>query len=358
MKKNIGKIIFSLMICFTFSLIIAATSLAATTVAVIGEKTYTSLSSAIKEVEDGQTIVLQKNISYSKNVGVNSTGKSFILDLNNKTIKFKGTSYLNIKNGTITIKNGTIKNSAGNTVMSVKKNANVKISSGTYEGIIKNAGKLTINKGTFKTEIINTNTLLIKNGSFTEIKSNYDVSSVKDGILVNKGGVITIKGGEFSSTSRCNLIENYSNSTMKISGGRFTNSSAYSTSGTVIYNEGKVTFSNGTLSGENYCQYVVLNEGGSFIMKGGTINQNAPYGHCAVITVGGTIKMSSGSIIGTNHYDAIVGQKDYNIKITGGNLSVNNTQAILLYGTSSYSIGSNVTISVTGNPQGVYIINE
>ncbi|MCD8022779.1 MAG: hypothetical protein LUF30_07365 [Lachnospiraceae bacterium] len=353
-EKNSGRVFTVLMICMLSSL----TVLSATTAATIGDNEYTSLAAALKAVEDGQTIVLAKNVSYSKNLTVSLSDKSITIDLNEKTIAFKGSSYLKVKSGTITFKNGKIKNSNGNTVMTVNSGATVKIAGGTYTGIITNAGKLTISKGTFKTQIENKGTLTIKGGTFAEIKKNYDDSEVSSGILVNDGGTTTIKNGTFTAASRCNMLVNNKNSTLKISGGTFTCKSKSYIGGTVLYNEGKVTISGGTLAARNYCQYAILNEGGTLALKDGTISQTSTNGHCAVITVGGVVKMSGGSIISMNGYEAVVGQQNYKITITGGSLTVNNTQAILLYGISSYSVSSNVVISGTGNHNDIYIITE
>ena len=88
-----------------------------TDVAEINGKSYTSLSEAVQEVTDGQTIKILKDGDIT---GVKvAEGKNFIIDFNNKTVSIinpmvgsTGTEtngFQLLKNSNITLKNGTIK---------------------------------------------------------------------------------------------------------------------------------------------------------------------------------------------------------------------------------------------------------
>ncbi len=173
---------------------------ASSTVATIGSKNYSSLAKAISAVKDGQTIVLKKSVTYSKSLSISKSGKSFTIDLNKKTITFKSGSYLYLKKGTVTIKNGKIKQKAKTeqygTVVRVAKNAKLVVKSGTYHGMFTNYGTLSIQNGTFTSygEIIynhSSGTVTITKGTFT------GSNNVTDGMnlpLLYDEGKMTVKG--------------------------------------------------------------------------------------------------------------------------------------------------------------------
>lgn len=84
-----------------FSSFIVETS----SVAVIGDTAYNSLSSAISHVEEGQTITAIKDVSSILSSGITiNNGKTFTIDLNGHNYDKR----LTIKNSNITIKNGSI----------------------------------------------------------------------------------------------------------------------------------------------------------------------------------------------------------------------------------------------------------
>ena len=226
-------------------------------VAKIGENTYRTLAQAVAAVEDGGTITLIANETFTKNNRYNNGGwwdglgysgdKSFTIDLNDFTVSQDGSlnDYLfwfkNVgsKENTITIKNGTL--DAGTTAFCALCTAS------------SHENKLTIN-----TE----NLTLINNKS--------DGSTVK----VRAGSVLNVKAGTKITGKNSYLgIENWK-ATVNIY------------DGAEIYMNGTASY-NGCLAG---------------VGGGGTINVYGGYGKGVkggfiAMTSGGTINISGGEWI-------------------------------------------------------------
>ena len=73
-------------------------------VAKIGETGYATLEEAIKAAADGNTIVLQDNVTLTNALTIEKSGVAFIIDLGGKTLSGR----VNIKGGTVTITNGKV----------------------------------------------------------------------------------------------------------------------------------------------------------------------------------------------------------------------------------------------------------
>lgn len=237
-------VVLAVLICV---MIFGTTALAkSSTAATIGKTNYTSLESAIKNVKSGQTIILKQSVSYTKPLTINRTGKKFTIDLNKKTVTFQNArSCLYIKNGTVTLKNGTLAQKADKAyVIKTEKSGKLTVESGTYKGLIRNLGTMTVNKGTFtnvgtktdlknatinnrgkmtfnggtvnggkKQALSNQGTLIINGGTFkTSIPFGEGLEDPNipeqqpDTLIYNYGkGKLTINGGKFSSTVLCLL---------------------------------------------------------------------------------------------------------------------------------------------------------
>lgn len=93
--------------------VFSITALAAAPAAKIGNTSYTTLGAAITAVQNGQTIVLQRDIANegTEGVWIDREGISFAIDLNGKTISEsrEDCSGIYISAGTVAIKNGTIR---------------------------------------------------------------------------------------------------------------------------------------------------------------------------------------------------------------------------------------------------------
>lgn len=139
---------------------------------------YTTLEDAIADVQDGETIVLLRNVEAEEAIDINRE-TDFTLDLNGKEISSDALQTLCIKSGMVAVKNGTIRNTRvsgtgilidnadakaelsaltvtanGDGSSAVVTYVDVRIYSGTYTGdtnavAIKNNGALTVHAGGF-----------------------------------------------------------------------------------------------------------------------------------------------------------------------------------------------------------------
>ncbi|MCC8046863.1 MAG: hypothetical protein LIP12_15505 [Clostridiales bacterium] len=233
--KKVRKLLLPLLMAMLVSVLFgsAATAASSGTVAKIGSKKYTSLDAAFKAAKNGETIVLQKNVTYSSILSVSRSGKSITLNLNGYTVTFKKNTYLYVKKGTVTIKNGTIKQKSAvavdegvptGVVIRTAKNGTVKITGGTYTGELLNYGNMTISGGTF------TNVKTAKlNGSYylySNLITNKGTMEIKKGTFDKKGVTdADVSGNYMSPLDLSKVVEN--DGTLKISGGSFTSNGGY-----------------------------------------------------------------------------------------------------------------------------------
>ncbi|MDY3919583.1 MAG: hypothetical protein SOZ59_11385 [Candidatus Limivivens sp.] len=216
-------------------------SAAAAPAATINGKEYASMQDAVANVQDGQTIVLQKNITESITAG---RSVKFTINLNKKTWTGKG-SYVALyaKSGTITIKNGKMAGNGGVIWVDGKK-AKVTVSSGTYTSakgslLYNSQGTLLLKNGTFKAAqnvLVNygTGKTTIYKGTYTSSSKggNYSVIAVEDGTVSIKGGTINGNGGALGVTGK--------NASVTAEGGTFTSKGTliYNSAGTVLIKDG------------------------------------------------------------------------------------------------------------------------
>ena len=201
-----------------FSAPVAAPKVSA--VATIGENGYDSLKSAFENVADGQTIILQDNITKLTTDGIATlaAGKKVSLDMNGKSITvapdFSGMPIVN--NGDLTI--------YGNGVIDSSASAN-----GGY-GAVNNYGTLTIQDGTYRGAKDADGSVIRNTGSGAELIIEDGVFEDATCAIFNEGSV-TINGGTFSGTtcSQCNskiwsytIRNNTADCKMVINGGTFT----------------------------------------------------------------------------------------------------------------------------------------
>lgn len=268
--KNKRKLTLLLLAAMLLTMLLGTTASAkSSTAATIGSEKYTSLEAALKKVKNGQTIVLKKNVTYTKPLTI-SRNVTFTLNLNKKTITFKNTGKssnsigLKISKGNVTIKNGTLKESnADSTLLYVNKNASVTIASGTYTGPVTNLGKLTITKGTFKTTAAMEKS---KAGNF----------------LITNRGTLTVNGGTFT-TKRLYLLGNGGSSAeLTVNGGTFRQTRTYNSdiekpetsNGSMIYN------------------YQINAKGGAVIINGGKFTSGVP----VLLASCGTVHVQKGTL--------------------------------------------------------------
>ncbi|MCC8047215.1 MAG: hypothetical protein LIP12_17285 [Clostridiales bacterium] len=319
-KKIWAGLFLTMLVSFIFGMSAMAAS---STVAKIGNTKYTSLETAIKKVKTGQTIVLQKDLSYTKDLTINRSGKEFTINLNKHTITFKKASSLVLKKGTVSIRNGKLKateilDSDYEPAYLIKTGtaAALNIISGTYNGVILNQGTLTVSGGKLLSlnsgdgnngaVITNTGTLKISGGTFTQQGNLFDV------IYNNtKSAKLTITGGTFGGGTAA--IRNEDSATAVIRDGTF-ESESYS-----IRNWGaKITITGGTFTASN-----CVENNGTLTIKGGTFNGT----YKAVYTEGGTVKITEGTF--TSKKDYTVCAIGGTVKISGGKFKLSSAGALL-----------------------------
>ena len=274
-----------------------------TYVAQIGEVGYTTLKKAVDAVEDGGTITLVANETFTENNysdnggwrdGIAYSGdKSFTIDLNDYTVSQDG--YLNdylfwfknagSKENTITIKNGTL--DAGTTAFCALCTANA------------HDNKLTVN--TENVHLINN----ISNGSTVKIRAGSVYNAKADTKITGKNSYLG--------------IENWN--------------------ATVNIYDGAEIYMNGT-SSYNGC---LVGVGGN-----GTVNVYGGYGKgvsggLIAMTSGGTINVAGGEWIANNdgtyansNKSVLIAQSDKQYNAGAGNAVVNVTGGIFKGGYSCY----------------------
>lgn len=379
-KRKLTLLLFASML---LTLLLGITASAASgTVATIGSKKYTSLESAIKDVKNGGTIVLKKNVTYTKPLTISRSGKKFTINLNKKIITFKNEkSYLNVKKGTVTLKNGTLVQKADKAcIIKTQKGAGLTISSGTYKGLISNAGTMSITGGTFtnigtKTDL---NNATISNKGTMTIKGG-TVNGKKKQAIANSG-TLKITGGTFTTSIPLGegledpnvpeqqpdtLIYNYSKGNLTISGGKFTSTVL------ILLNTEKaaVTVSNGKASFTSESVGCLTNfgtatiKGGIWTEKGekwaggvfydwdtGTMtvsNVTAKSNWSVLETYGGVITVKSGTFTSTCNGDpAMLLAFGGKIQVTGGTFTGKKTWGCWKDDAGTIKISSAVKMNV------------
>lgn len=304
MKKTKKWIMFLLMALLLTGIFGANAKAASTTVATIGSKKYSSLESALKNVKNGQVIVLKKSMKYAKSINVERNVK-FTLNLNGKTITFiKGTACIRVKKGTLGIKNGKVTNSVKNgCAFKIEKGAKGIWIGGTYTGMIKNLGTVTINSGTFQAKgtylLYNAGMVKINDGTFNQ---NIVFNREKESPEWDNGAIlysyaneakVAVYGGTFKSTT---LIFKVARGNVTVKKGTFASTNG---GNILVYKAGSKATSK------------VIVEGGTWSIKE---DWGIAYNHDSVLSIrGGTFK-SEWSLVETYADNAL-------LNITGGNFT-------------------------------------
>ena len=369
-RKSVVAVITALLCILLMSMTASAKS---STVATIGSKKYTSLSTAFKKIKKGETIVLKQNVTVTKPLTL-TRNVNFTLDLNKKTITFKNKNTasnsifigLRISKGNITIKNGTMRQTyVKGELIWVEKKASVTIKNGTYIGVIENSGKMTIDKGSFRTfsdlekaewygyiMLINTGTMTVNGGTFKQSRAfNSDI----EGCEFNNGALLlinatsknstTVNGGEFTSNVPVFLAEK---GTVKVKKGTFTakegatmaltgkanatvNGGTWSISSCrpnfILLGSSRVTVNNGTFKSE--CTTVEASESSTCTIKGGKFSTTMNDSSIGMLYLGGSSKITvtGGTFTGKKTCAYVKLDPAASIKVRGGNFKVKKTKA-------------------------------
>ncbi len=332
MKKKIGTLLTMLL----FSIILSMNVGAASSVAKIGSKTYSTLPKAFSAVKSGQTITLTKNVSISGDLAISLGSKKVTLKLNKKTLKVS--KNLNLKKGSLTIVgSGTIK------AKEIKNAGTLTIQSGTITGSVYNTGKFNMKGGTLKYTKGIDHAIKTKGGSVTisggtvKYQKPFDweapgteygdegFAELNNGsaIITRGKAKVSITGGKIVSTSCIILTGHDSKSTISISGGTMENNGgcfAILGADNMTISGGKVNsgesiaylLGDGTLQikgGTFSCTWTMIEsfaEGASVTISGGTFTttMNSDPGNAAMFCVHNNkakINIKAGTFKGTNN---------------------------------------------------------
>lgn len=291
---------------------------------------YTTLGAAITAAQDGNTIMLLKDVT--ENVTI-PEGKERTLDLNGKNITVNsGCAIMNKGNLTVT---GNGKVTAEKAAVANFPGAVANLNGGTYSSsnwyVIKNLGTMTIDGPvTVKKPDGSTDTSsLIDNGwynnSVNDMNQDYPTSAVEV--------KLTIKSGDFSGkagSDSCSVVKNDDYGVLEITGGTFDSSSNTGTSdATTILNWNVATISGGTFIG-------------SYPISNGSYNNDADQGKLTISggdftgtsfllgqATGGTPAAAKLSITGGIFNAPSFGEVDYKIEISGGSFTMDPTKYVV-----------------------------
>ena len=289
-------------------------------VAKVGEEKYESLQKAVDAAQDGETIILVADETFTETNRYNNGGwwdglgysgdKSFTIDLNGKTIKQNGAlnDYLlwfkNVgsKTNTITIKNGTL--DAGTTAFcalctasSHENELTINLENITLINNNSNGSTLKIRAGS--TVNVNAGTKIIGKDSYLGIENWNATVNVYEGAEINMNGTSSYNGCLIGVGGN-GLVNVYGGYGKGVSGGLI----AMTSGGTINAMGGEwIANTDGTFASSNKSVLVAQSDK----------QYNAGAGNAVVNVTGGTYKG------GYNCYGNAVGDAQINIK--GGNFN-------------------------------------
>ena len=331
MKKRILTVL--LVVCLVFALG-TVSALADDPVAKIGDTPYTDLSAAFNAVQDGETIVLQKDVELTSRLEIrkDKTGVvSFTLNLNNHKLSRNGT-VLDIYNSDITIENGTIETTytSGGT-MAILCNSNVDLTI-AYDAVVNALG--------------GTNDNLNFGIGIGSSDNDEKISVTVDGTLSGGCGLTingNIKGTENDISVNINGTIDVTGLAVYLAGyGKTTINSTASVKGDtgVEIRAGELTVNGGTIvGGGNYTS--APNSNGSTVSGAGiAVSQHTTNQEIAVTINGGNI--SGGVALAQEELQSENNAEQVDISVSGGNFKATDAEY------EAIKTHSKKTVTVTG----------
>ena len=310
-------------------------------VAQVGSQGYSSLQEAIVAAQGGETVTLLTDAT--EDVVIN---KSITLDLGGKTLTNinSGKATISVQGGTVTVKNGSVMGGTSYYNIEVTKNSNASL---TLTDVTATAGN------TGSSMIDNWGTMAITSGTYTG-----GLNVVKS----EEGSTLNISGGTFTRTTAprwgvTGTVLVYGTTT--ITGGTF-NEKSTSTNARVVVT-GKVDgydsvtyIKGGTFNGNgnNVLHHLSPAQADdSFKVSGGTFNKSIPDYYCAdgfipTKNADGTYGVKEGS------YVAEIGSKKYETLTDAIRLAANGkTVKLLADVTENITIDANkkITLNLNGH---------
>ncbi len=189
-------------------------------VAKIGNKKYTSLSAAVKNVKSGQTIKVTSGIATSGSLVIHRPNVKFTIDFGKQNYISTGKDHaIRVEAGSVTIKNArlTAKQGEGE-LLHVNKGAKAVIDGGTFKGdrygMLENWGNLTISGGSLISTAPEDNFM-----SWGPYNFNDGIVTITGGKLISacsmfNSGKLAMKGG----TLKCAELWGWDGSSATFSG--------------------------------------------------------------------------------------------------------------------------------------------
>ena len=292
---------------------------------------YATLQGAVDAATNGQTIVLQDNVTLTASLNV-AVGKTVTLDLNS----YKITADMNGPHMICNAGNLTITDSSAN-----KTGEIAKIGAETNFGyVIENHGTMTLDRCKISSTSVKSSA--IENGWYTASANtagtsctmtiqNAEVVSVNadGGLYTVKNddyGVMVINGGVFTNgVAGAGAVLNWNDLT--INGGTFTGASAVRTlkSGSSDFEIGKSQIKNGTFNGgidtlDNY------NTGITIAVTGGTFSSDVRAYAAGDTPVAATGEQEGTYVVGQSAINAVA-KAGNNVRIVKGNVTLTDVPA-------------------------------
>ncbi len=300
---------------------------------------YKTLQEAVDAVQSGKEIKMLTDTILTTAVTVSSTtSKSFVLDLNGKTIDGGDNSAI-IKTcmGTLTITD----RSDGAKGKITSKKIGREDSCGT---IYMDYGKLVLEKGTVENSYVDTN-------------PNYSYA-----IYNFRSSDVTILGGEVLTTGNgTSTICNYSGGTMTISGGTVS-ATGNKSSAIQYYRWGTLNITGGVIScSGSQSQTISVSDSQNVSIQGGTITNTNSSGVTISSESQGTISISGGTVSAPGGGTAIRVDNKGKVNISGKDTRISSNGSfgtIRIYGESVDVTALEIKGGTIENTQGLYTIEN
>lgn len=286
----------------------------------IGDKQYTNFNQALKDVKEGDTIVLQTNFGIS---GSFVLGYSYSIDLNGHTLSCANTGAGSYIIGVLTGKSLTIKDSSDD-----------------------KSGKITTTDGSIC--ILSEGTVAVESGSIE--------GGTGFGIYVGNGGSAVVSGGSVSGT--IGIVVPGENSSLKVENGNVTGTNH----GIEVSGVGSnVAVCGGTIKGESY--YGIAQFGGTVVVQGGEVSGNTGiYSRAYLENRSVDVKIKGGTISGAVY--GIVSRDEgpgATVSITGGTISATgnttgNEAGLCSTGAKTTISEEDGSVTISG-PSGIVLFN-
>ena len=245
-------------------------------VAKIGDVEYTTIKATFEAVENGQTIILQRDVE-TKSTAVLTEGKTVILNLNGKTLSATDKNVIRNDGGNLTIKNGTIKRTGDVVGYSVNNaSGEITVEDATItRGLYTSGSKMTANNANISHEQSSRHAIYAWNCEVTINSGTYHNDNAGNATLMASGSsVVTINGGTFSiadgretlSWTSC-LMDQNNTAKITVKGGKFNGGFRINSADTTLTIEG------GEFNTNNGSGYTYYN--GTVSIKGGTYTDAA-----------------------------------------------------------------------------------